>query len=70
MKNVSVNEPFFRDTPGKTDFQAVRADSGSDGAGNRYSGAFAVGKLEPGEPYYFGITKRALSVRWRFRAIR
>lgn len=38
VKNVSVNEPFFQGHfPGKTDF-ARRADSGSDGAGNRYSG--------------------------------
>lgn len=37
VKNVSVNEPFSRGTSGQTDF-ARRADSGSDGAGNRYSG--------------------------------
>lgn len=37
VKNVSVNEPFSRALSGQTDF-ARRADSGSDGAGNRYSG--------------------------------
>lgn len=37
VKNVSVNEPFSRAFPGQTDF-ARRVDSGSDGAGNRYSG--------------------------------
>lgn len=37
VKNVSVNEPFSGTLPGQTDF-AGRADSGSDGAGNRYSG--------------------------------
>lgn len=37
VKNVSVNEPFFQGISRQTDF-ARRADSGSDGAGNRYSG--------------------------------
>ncbi len=37
VKNVSVNEPFFRGHFRANRF-CQRADSGSDGAGNRYSG--------------------------------
>ena len=63
VKNVSVNEPFFQGHfPGKPIFPGVLILEAMAQA----TGILAfksVGKLEPGELYYFaGILKRASSV--------
>lgn len=64
VKNVSVNEPFFQGHfPGKPIFPGVLILEAMAQA----TGILAfksVGKLEPGELYYFAVlTKRALSAR-------
>ncbi|BBU86501.1 hypothetical protein EIMP300_79010 [Escherichia coli] len=66
VKNVSVNEPFFQGHfPGKPIFPGVLILEAMAQA----TGILAfksVGKLEPGELYYFArpvLTKRALSAR-------
>lgn len=64
VKNVSVNEPFFQGHfPGKPIFPGVLILEAMAQA----TGILAfksVGKLEPGELYYFaGIDERALSAR-------
>ena len=74
VKNVSVNEPFFRPLPGKPIFPCVLIPEAMAQA-TGIPAFKSVGKLEPGELYYFaGIDEARFKrpvvpgIRWSWKS--